>query len=131
MATTILGTKAVGSKVKIKVNGTLRDFIVVHQGKPSSLYDESCNGTWLLMKDLYENRQWHSSNVNDYANSTIHIYLNSTFLNLFDANIRSQIKQVKIPYRPGPGYDKTVNNGANGLSTKIFQIGRASCRERV
>ncbi len=126
MATTILGTKAVGSKVKIKVNGTLRDFIVVHQGKPSSLYDESCNGTWLLMKDLYENRQWHSSNVNDYANSTIHIYLNSTFLNLFDANIRSQIKQVKIPYRPGPGYDKTVNNGANGLSTKIFLL---SCTE--
>ncbi len=126
MASVALSSKAVGSIVKIKVNGTLRDFVVVQQGKPSSIYDESCNGTWLLMKDLYENRQWHSSNVNDYANSTIHIYLNSTFLNLFDANIRSQIKQVKIPYRPGPGYDKTVNNGANGLSTKIFLL---SCTE--
>ena len=122
MATTTLGSKAVGNIVKIKINGTLRDFIVVNQGKPSSLYDASCDGTWLLMKDLYETRQWHSSNVNDYANSTIHSYLNSTFLNLIDANIRNQIKQVKIPYRPGSGTSMTVNSGANGLSAKVFLL---------
>ena len=80
MANATIGTKAVGSIVKLTVGGTLRNFIIVHQGKPSSMYDESCNGTWLLMKDVYETRQWHSSNVNDYANSTIHSYLNSTFL---------------------------------------------------
>lgn len=122
MATTTLGSKAVGNIVKIKINGTLRDFIVVNQGKPSSLYDASCDGTWLLMKDIYETRAWHSSNVNDYANSTIHSYLNSTFLNLIDANIRNQIKQVKIPYRPGSGTSMTVNSGANGLSAKVFLL---------
>ena len=122
MASVALSSKAVGSIVKIKVNGTLRDFIVVQQGKPSSIYDESCNGTWLLMKDLYESRQWHSSNVNDYANSTIHSYLNSTFLNLIDANIRAQIRQAKIPYRPGSGTSMNVNSGANGLSAKIFLL---------
>lgn len=47
MATT-LGSKAVGSVVKIKENGTRVNYLVVHQGKPSSIYDESCNGTWLL-----------------------------------------------------------------------------------
>ena len=99
MAAVKLSAKGIGSVVKIKVNGTLRNFIVVHQGKPSSIYDASCDGTWLLMEDIYETRQWHSSNVNDYANSTIHSYLNSTFLNLIDANIRAQIKQAKIPYR--------------------------------
>ena len=122
MATAALSTKSVGSIVKIKISGTLRDFIVVHQGKPSNIYDESCNGTWLLMKDIYENRQWHSSNVNDYASSTIHSYLNSTFLNLIDANIRNQIKQAKIPYRPGSGTSMTVNSGANGLSAKVFLL---------
>ena len=122
MASAKLSTKSVGSIVKLKVNGTLRDFIVVHQGKPSSSYDASCDGTWLLMKDIYETRQWHSSNVNDYANSTIHSYLNSTFLNLFDANIRAQIKQVKIPYRPGSGTSTSINSGANGLSCKIFLL---------
>jgi len=52
MATVKLGNKPVGSIVKIKVNSTLRNFIVVHQGKPSSLYDASCDGTWLLMEDI-------------------------------------------------------------------------------
>ena len=75
MANVRLGAKAVGSIVKIKVNGAAKDFIIVHQGKPSSVYDDSCNGTWLLMKDIYEKRQWNSSNTNDYANSTIHSYL--------------------------------------------------------
>lgn len=122
MANVKLGTKAVGSIVKIKVNGTSKDFIVVHQGKPSSVYDDSCNGTWLLMKDIYENRAWHSSNTNDYANSTIHSYLNSTFLNLFESNIKNAIKQVKIPYRKGHGTSTTVTSGSNGLSAKIFLL---------
>ena len=94
MAYVTLSSKAIGSTIKLKVNGSAKDFIVVHQGKPSSVYDDSCNGTWLLMKDIYENRQWHSSNTNDYANSTIHSYLISTFLNLIEANIMNAIKQV-------------------------------------
>ena len=49
MAAVKLSAKGIGSVVKIKVNGTLRNFIVVHQGKPSSIYDASCDGTWLLM----------------------------------------------------------------------------------
>ena len=122
MAYVTLGSKAVGSTIKLKVNGSARNFIVIHQGKPSSVYDDSCNGTWLLMKDIYENRAWHSSNTNDYANSTIHSYLNSTFLNLFESNIKNAIKQVKIPYRKGHGTSTTVTSGSNGLSAKIFLL---------
>lgn len=122
MAYVTLSSKAIGSTIKLKVNGSAKDFIVVHQGKPSSVYDDSCNGTWLLMKDIYENRQWHSSNTNDYANSTIHSYLNSTFLNLFESNIKKAIKQVKLPYRKGGGTSTTVTSGSNGLSAKIFLL---------
>ena len=122
MATVALSSKAVGSTVKLKVNGTAKNFIVVHQGKPGSMYDASCDGTWLLMQDCYESRQWHSSNNNDYENSTIDNYLNTTFLNLFESNIRDAIKQVKIPYRKGAGYGKTVTSGSSGLSTKIFLL---------
>lgn len=125
MANVRLGAKAVGSIVKIKVNGAVKDFIIVHQGKPSSVYDDSCNGTWLLMKDIYEKRQWNSSNTNDYANSTIHSYLNSTFLNLLESNIKTAIKQVKLPYRKGSGSSETVTSGSNGLSAKIFLLSAA------
>lgn len=125
MAYVTLSSKAIGSTIKLKVNGSAKDFIIVHQGKPSSVYDDSCNGTWLLMKDIYEKRQWNSSNTNDYANSTIHSYLNSTFLNLLEPNIKRAIKQVKLPYRKGSGSSETVTSGSNGLSAKIFLLSAA------
>lgn len=121
MASVALSTKAVGSTVKLNVNGAAKEFIVVHQGKPSSLYDDSCNGTWLLMKDIYESRAWHSSNSNSYKASTIHTYLNGTFLNLFDADIKAQIKTVKIPYVNGTG-SSAVASGSSGLSAQIFLL---------
>lgn len=115
---------AVGSTVKLNVNGTATDFLIVNQGIPSnsSLYDASCDGTWLLMKDIYENRQWNSSNVNNLENSTIHSYLNGTFLNLFESNIRDAIKQVKLPYRKNGGSGGSDQSGANGLLCKIFLL---------
>ena len=115
---------AVGSTVKLSVNGTVTDFLIVNQGIPSNsiLYDDSCNGTWLLMKDIYENRQWHNSDVNNLENSTIHSYLNGTFLNLFESNIRDAIKQVKLPYRKNDGSGGSDQSGANGLLCKIFLL---------
>ena len=121
MASVKLSTKAVGSIVKLKVDGTLRDFIVVHQGKPSSLYDASCDGTWLLLKDCLEQKRWHSANTNDYKNSEIHSYLNNTWLNKLDANIRAQVKQVKLPYVNGTA-NSAVASGASGLACKIFLL---------
>ncbi len=134
MATVKLGSKAVGSIVKIGVNGSMREFIVVHQGLPSSMYDASCDGVWVLMRNVYEIRAWNNRKFNDYANSAVHSYLNSEFLNLIDANIRSQIKQVKIPYRPGNGASQSVNSGANGLTSKIFllsgrEVGYIQCND--
>ena len=119
---TPLGNLAVGTVVKTPINGNTREFIVVHQGNPaSSMYDDSCNGTWLLLKDIYTTRAWGSSN-NDYKNSDIQSYLNGTFLNLFDSGIKNAIKQVKIPYQNGTGSGGSVAFGANGLSCKIFLL---------
>ena len=80
------------------------------------------------MQDIYENRAWHSSNTNDYANSAIHSYLNSTFFDLIDADIRKDIKQVKIPYRKDSGTSTTITSGSNGLSAKIFLLSATEIR---
>ena len=119
------GDLSVGNTVSLNVNGVPKDFIVVQQGKPSSLYDDSCNGTWLMMKDIYANRAMDSSD-NNYGSSDIHSYLNGTFFGLFDSNVQSFIKQVKIPYHKGVGNSGSISSGANGLSTKVFLL---SCYE--
>ena len=118
---TPLSTLAVGSTLSLNVNGTAKDFLVVHQGKPSSLYDDSCDGVWLLMKDCYEERAIDSGGDSNYPSSEIHTYLNGTFLNMFDADIKSVVKQVKIPYRTGTS-GLTVKSGANGVSTRVFLL---------
>ena len=118
-----LGSYEVGKTVKIAVDGKDYDWLVVHQGIPDAgIYDASCNGTWLLMKDIYEERKWNSSNINDYANSTIHTYLNGAFYNLLESNVRNAIKQVKLPYRAGGATSTTVTSGSNGLPAKIFLL---------
>lgn len=118
---TKLSALSVGSSVYLNVNGTKTEFLVVNQGLPSSLYDSSCNGTWLLMKQIYTTRTWDSSN-NDYENSDIHSYLNGTFLGLLDSDIQAAVKQVKIPYRKGTGSGGSTVSGSSGLSTKIFLL---------
>lgn len=93
-----LGNLAVGSTVKIAVGGKDYDWLVVHQGLPGSMYDASCNGTWLLMEDIYTNMQFNSSKNNLFVSSPILQYLNTTFHDAIDANVRKLIKVATIPY---------------------------------
>lgn len=114
---------AVGSTVKLMEDGAAAEYIVVNNGKPSgsSLYDDSCDGIWLLRKECYANRQFNSYTDTAYATSTIHSYLKNTFANVFDEAEQNAIKTVKIPYAEG-GTSKTVYSGADGLETKAFLL---------
>ena len=123
MAKVKLSTKAVGSIVKIAVDGKDYDWLVVHQGLPGNVYDASCNGTWLLMKDASAAKyRFGDGNGNSYKDSGIHTYLNDTFYSLIDSDIRNAIKQVKIPYQNGTGSGGSLATGSNGLSTKVFLL---------
>ena len=116
---------AVGSTVKLMEGGTAVEYLVVNQGIPenSSLYDASCNGTWLLRKDVHSNRKWHDSNVNKYESSAINTWLNEAFFNTLGSAEQATIKQVKIPYRKNGGSGGSDQSGVNGLSCKIFLLG--------
>lgn len=121
----------VGSSVYLNESGSPTEYLIVHQGLPDNTrYDASCDGVWLLRKDIHSNRKWDSTN-NDYANSDIHRYLNGTFLGLFDVDVQNAIKQVKIPYRPSSGHSTTCNILENGLSTKIFLLSMLEVNHNV
>ena len=69
-------------------------------------YESGLNGagrTLVVRKDVYDQRQWHSSNVNAYASSDLDSWFNSTYKNMLDADIRSLIGTTKIRYTPGSG----------------------------
>lgn len=118
------GDLEVGKVVRLNEKGTPVDYLVVNQGIPedSPLYDASCEGTWLLRKDIAENRVWDSGNSNVLETSDIQSYLNGDWLSRYDAKVAEAIKQVKIPYRQGGGSGGTDQTGANGLSCKIFLL---------
>lgn len=117
------GTLAVGSTVKLMESGTAVEYLVVNQGIPSNsnLYDSSCDGTWLLRKDLHSSRQWNSSDFSNYERSTINAWLNGDFFNTLGSVEKAAVKQVKIPHCfLGGSY--VIQSGSNGLSAKVFLL---------
>ena len=122
MAVQRLGDVEVGTLVKCNINGQPTQLRVLHQGLPSSLYDSSCDGTWVCLENIYTKRAWNSQDQKNYKNTSVNTYLNGTFLSLIESSIQSVIKQVKIPYCTGP----SVLSGANGLECKVFLL---SCYE--
>ena len=119
---TPIGNVDVGDVIQLRENLVPVDYIVVHQGLPGSMYDASCDGTWLLRKDIAENRVWDIGNSNVLETSDIQAYLNGDWMNRYDPDVVQAIKQVKIPYRQNGGSGGTDRNGANGLSCKIFLL---------
>lgn len=117
----MLGELTVGTSIFMNLGGTLYEWIIIYQGNPSSsVYDSSCNGTWIILKDIYTEMAWGDA-TNGYCDTAVHTYLNDTFLNLFDANIKNNIKSVKIPYTYGTSNSAALT-GSDGLSTKVFLL---------
>lgn len=128
---------AVGSSVYLMEGGTAVEYLVVNQGIPSgsSLYDASCDGTWLLRKDVVEDRQYSSNgNVDSkyasYSLSDIKSYLDDTFYNQFGTIEKNTIKQVKIPHTT-VNYSgvMSVISGANGLTANVFLLSLLETQE--
>lgn len=116
-----LSTATVGQEINLPVNGVMTPHIVVHIGNPDpELYDASCDGVWLLRKDIVENGQWNASNVNTLAGSTIMTAMQG-YVDDYDETVQAAIKTVKIPYCVGGG-NWTIQTLGNGLECKIFPL---------
>jgi hypothetical protein len=122
MANTKLAQATPGTVVKTNYNGAPTNFVVLHQGKPSPIYDDSFNGgTIMRFESIPENYQWTTTGTNDYAASGVQAHIQE-YVQYFDPGIQSNIKTVKIPYRPGAGSSATVNSGANGLECQMYLL---------
>lgn len=104
------------TRVQVLENGVPAWYIVVHQGNPNpTIYDSSCDGTWLL-REYIAMEAYYDSNSSYYNTSSIHSYLQSTWYNRLDSNTKQNIKTVKIPYTDASG----THTGEYGLSCKCF-----------
>lgn len=120
----LLGDIAEGSIVKLNENSSPVEFYVAKHD-----YESGLNGagrTLVVRKDCYDARQWHSSNVNAYASSAIDSWLNGTYKNLLDADIRGVIGTTKIKYTPGNG-----NNTVGTLERAIFLLSATELNRSV
>lgn len=118
---TRLGNVAVGTVLKMQENGVPAQYIVIQQGLPSSLYDSSCNGTWLLRRYVYPGTStiWQNAGDElDYSKSLLNNVTQSV-LSAYDAETLNTIYTVKIPYCYNMG---GVKSGSSGMSTKIFVL---------
>ena len=114
-----LGNVAVGSIVKLKERGVPQKYLVVHQGRPSAMYDVSCDGTWLLRKDAWTEYNWDNDGGNEYLKSNFVEFLDE-FVSLLDPSIKPFIKTVKIPYCVGGYGGFEIKSGPNGNQCRVF-----------
>lgn len=127
---TPVGELAVGSSVYMNVGGVRKEWLVVHQGNLTpAYYDDTCNGTWLLLKDIYALIEF-AYETNDeaggyryyYEYSKVDNYLRNTFFPLLEPHIQSLIKQINLPLisRASATY-----NPPTTVPRKIFCLDRA------
>ena len=70
-----LGNVAVGTLLNLKENGSPGQYLVVHQGLPSSIYDSSCNGTWVFRASICFKMPFCSNKENTIEKSTVQPWL--------------------------------------------------------
>lgn len=113
----------VGQIVKINENGAPVEYIIIHIGNPGWMYDQSCDGYWLLRKDIAEKHDWAANGTpEDYSISTIHTYLNDGWMSRYESGFLSAVKTVKVPYARGIYPNVELRSNENGVSCKFFLI---------
>lgn len=121
MAQKTIGSMPEGSIVKMNMDGRPKEFMIVHQGNPPNSDYVANKGTWLLIKDCYDERAW-SDWADSYPHSNVHKQLNEEILSKFDLYIQKSIQSVHIPYCSSKSDGLKYYKGYNGLQTKLFLL---------
>ena len=105
--TTPISDVDVGASVYCKVDGVRTEFLIVQKGNPdTSIYDSSCDGIWLLAKDLSDKSIFYDRNYTYEARIDLWKYLNNTLRPKLD--VGSIIKEAKVPCYNGSNQNTTI-----------------------
>lgn len=115
MAGTPIGELAEGTLITIKESGAPVEFYVAKQGYEPTLNDP--DRMLMVRKDVYDKRQWNSSNVNAWADSAMLFWLNSWYKGLLSANVQAMIGATTYRYTPGNG-----NTAVTTRSDAVFLL---------
>ena len=122
VAETPISGLAEGSLIKINENGSPVEFYVAKHG-----YESGLNGagrTLVVRKDCYDTHQWHSSKVNAWASCALRSWLNDTYKNLLDADIRGVIGTTKYYYTPGNGTTSVTTRSDAVFQLSVTELGK-------
>ena len=95
---TPIGELPAGTIVYMNVDGVRKEFIVTHQGNPiSTIYGESCSGTWVVLKDIDALTIWSVRSSTAYSSDDCAVRnLALAFASRLDSEIQSNLIPVAI-----------------------------------
>lgn len=128
-AGTPVSSLAVGTLVKMNESGAPVEFYVAKHD-----YESGLNGagrTLVVRKDVYDQRAWHSSNVNAWASCTMRSWLNSTYKAVLDADIQELIGTTTYRYTPGNGDNTVTTRSDSVFLLSLTELGQSHSKANV
>lgn len=97
-----IGDLPVGDSVYMHIGGVLTEFFIVHQGIPTEginglTYGSSCEGTWVLQKNIHCMFEERMPKPVSYTKSFMREYIEGEYFNLIDPDVADEIKEVTLP----------------------------------
>ena len=118
-----LGDFSEGDITQLNEGGVPVDFYVACHN-----YEQSLNGagrTLVVRKDVYDQRQWHSSKVNAWANCTMRSWLNRDYKALLGPEIQEAMGTTTYRYTPGNGNNTVTTRSDSVFLLSMTELGKS------
>ena len=117
-----LGNFSEGDIIQLNEGGVPVDFYVACHN-----YEQSLNGagrTLVVRKDVYDQRAWHSSNVNAWASCTMRSWLNRDYKALLGPEIQEAMGTTTYRYTPGNGNTSVSTRSDAVFLLSAYELGK-------
>ena len=117
-----LGDFSEGDITQLNEGGVPVDFYVAKHD-----YESALNGagrTLVVRKGVYDQRQWHSSNVNAWASCTMRSWLNGDYKALLGPEIQEAMGTTTYRYTPGNGNTSVSTRSDAVFLLSAYELGK-------